>query len=149
MATSLKEQLTTEDKRKVVIDDALEVLEAEVKDKGGLSGVAVKTGYKMVKGLKPGFVRNAIDHLLDEFLDALDPIYQEALGKGVNPGDHLKSNKARVADALLSITDGKAERSDKGALKKTYAKLRPTAQKHVEAAAPRLADMLNRHAALS
>ena len=145
MAT-LKEMLATGDKRTEVIDDALQVLEAEVKDKGGISGVAIKTGYKVVKGLKPGFVRKAVDHMLDDFLDGLEPIYQEALARQEPPGKYLESKRERVADALLAITDRRAENAEQGVLTKTYAKLRPTAKKHVEAAAPRLAQMLERHA---
>jgi hypothetical protein len=101
----------------------------------------------MVKGLKPGFVRQVVDHLLDEFLDALEPVYQEALSKNEKPGAYLKANSGRVADALLEVTDGKAQNAKSGAIKKTYSTLRPTAKKHVEAAAPRIAAMFDRHAA--
>jgi hypothetical protein len=130
---SLKELLGSGEKRTAVIDDACKVLDLEVADKSGVSGLAIKGGYKLVRGIKPGFVREVVDHLLDDFLDALDPIYQEA--------------PARVADALLGITDARAEHAKSGAIKKTYRKLRPMAHKHVEAAAPRLAEMLDRHAA--
>lgn len=146
MAT-LKELLGSGEKRKVVIDDASKVLDMEVADKSGMGGLAIKGGYKLVRGIKPGFVREVIDHLLDDFLDALDPIYQEAVEKKQTPGAHLKEEPSRVADALLGITDQRAEHAKHGAIKKTYQKLRPTAHKHVEAATPRLADMLDRHTA--
>lgn len=133
-------------KRQDVIDDACKVLDAEVSDKTGLGGVAVKGAYKLVRGVKPGFVREVVDHLLDDFLEGLDPIYQEALEKHISPGAHLKAESERVADALLAVTDRRAEKSDHGMIKKTYTKLRPAAKKHVQAAAPRLADMLERHA---
>ena len=38
----LKEQLGSGDKRSKVIDDACGVLDQEVADKGGLSGIAIK-----------------------------------------------------------------------------------------------------------
>ncbi len=143
---SLKEKLSTPEKREAVIDDACEVLDREVAEKSGLSGVAIKTAFKVVKGAKPGFVRQAVGDLLDSFLDALDPLYQEALQQGDAPGDHLRKNGARMAEALLAITDQRAERAKNAAVKKTYDKLRPTAHKHVEAAAPRIAGLLDRHA---
>src|SRR5689334_19242555 len=102
---SLKELLGAGEKRGRLVDDALRVLDAEVEDKSGLTGIAVKTAYKVVKGVSPGFLREAVDHLLDDFLNALDPLYQEALTRGVGPRQHLQSNPGRVADALLSITD--------------------------------------------
>jgi hypothetical protein len=144
MAT-LKEQLSTGEKRQRVIDDACHVLDQEVADKSGLTGLAIKGAYKLVQGIKPGFVRQVVDHLLDDFLGAVDPVYQEAVATGVRPGEHLKANAGRVADALLAVTDAKAQRADNAAIKKTYEKLRPSAKKQVEAAAPRLADMLERH----
>lgn len=146
MAAPLKEQFSTPDKRNALVDDALQVLDLEVKDKSGLSGVAVKTAFKVVKGIQPGFLRNVVEGLLDDFLAKTDPLYQEALAAGLSPGGLLEKEKARFASSLLSVTDGKAERAQSEVVKKTYRKLRPTAQKHVEAAAPRLAGLLDRHA---
>ncbi len=144
--TSLKQLLGSGDKRSAVIDDACGVLDQEVADKGGLGGVAIKGAYKLVRGIKPGFVREVVDNLLDDFLDALDPIYQEALEKKQQPGSYLEKAPGRVAEALLGITDKRAEHASSGAIKKTYRKLRPTAHKHVEAAAPRLGQLLEKHA---
>jgi hypothetical protein len=137
--------LGVDPKRREVVDDACRVLDDEVADKGGLSGLAIKGAYGVVKGIKPGFIREVVDALLDDFLKCLDPLYQEAVGKGVRPGVHLQANSGRVADALLAVTDGKAARSSRAVVKSTYEKLRPTAKKQVEAAAPRLGALLDRH----
>jgi hypothetical protein len=143
---SLKEQLGTGEKRERVIQDAVTVLDKEVADKGGITGLAIKGGYKLVQGMRPGFVQQVVTGLLDDFLEAMDPLYQEAAAKGRPAGAHLIDNKGRVADALLAVTDRRAEKSDSGALKKAYEKLRPLAKGQVEAAAPRLAGLLERHA---
>jgi hypothetical protein len=144
--SALRDALGSGDNRRKVIDDACRVLDLEVSDKGGLTGLAIKGAYKLVQGVKPGFIREAVDHLLDDFLDALDPVYQEARQKGEPPGPYLRRSSSRVADALLSVTDRKAEKAQRPVIKKTYDKLRPTAKKHVEDAAPRLSEMLERHA---
>lgn len=148
MAT-LRELFGGKDKRPAVIADALRVLDAEVADKGGLGGIAIKAAYSLVKGISPDFLRQVVDHLLDDFLDALDPLYQEALGRNVPPGRHLRAQPGRVADALLAITDARATRAQNPMVKKTYEKLRSGAKKHVEAAVPRLGEMLERHAPAS
>jgi len=148
MSTPLKEQVDSKEKRDAIIEDALGVLEQEVNDKSGISGLAIKGAFKMVKGVQPGFLRRVVEHLLDDFLIALDPIYQEAFSQKKAPGKHLEANAGRVADALLAITDARAEKAQRAVIKKTYGKLRPTAKKHVEAAAPRLGAMLDRHAQL-
>ena len=142
---SLRELLGGADKRARVIDDSMRVLDAEVDDKGGLGGIAVKTAYKLVKGVSPGFLRQVVDHLFDDFLDALDPIYQEAVANNVPPRQKLQSNPGRVADALLAITDARARNAKNQLVKATYEKLRGQAKKHVEAAVPRLGELFERN----
>ena len=61
----LVEILQDPTKRKAVIADCQTVIDEEVADKGGLSGIAIKTAYKVVKGVKPGFISEAIDNLID------------------------------------------------------------------------------------
>jgi hypothetical protein len=143
---TLKERLGTGEKRQQVIGDACRVLDDEVNDKGGLGGMAVKAAYAVVKGVRPGFIRQAVDSLLDDFLEAIEPIHLEALEKGKRPGEYLKSEASRVAESLLAVTDRKAERAESGLVRKTYDKLRPSAKKHVEAAAPRMGQLLDKYA---
>ncbi|HEX9620658.1 MAG TPA: hypothetical protein VF989_11005 [Polyangiaceae bacterium] len=143
---TLREQLAGSDKRGAVVDDCCRVLDQEVSDKSGLAGLAVKAAYKVVQGVAPGFVRQVVEHLLDDFLDALQPVYAESLEQGIVPSKHLVTESSRVADALLSVTDRRAEKAKRAVIKKTYEKLRPAAKKHVEAAAPRLGALLENHA---
>jgi hypothetical protein len=143
---NLTEALTSDSKKSVVTDDCLALIDAEVADKGGFTGLAIKAGYRTVQGIKPGFVRQVVTDLLPEFAKALDPLYQEAKTAGGGVREYLTANSARVADALLSITDEKAKRSKSGMVKGTYDKLRSSAKKNVEAAVPRLAAMIEKHA---
>jgi hypothetical protein len=87
-----------------------------------------------------------VSDLLPEFARALDPLYQEAKTQGRGVREHFTANGSRVADALLSITDDKAKRAKSAMVKGTYEKLRGSAKKNVEAAVPRLAAMLEKHA---
>jgi hypothetical protein len=146
MAT-LPDALTDPAKKTVVVDDCCKIIDLEVDDKGGLSGIAIKAGYKVVQGVKPGFVRNVVIDLLPEFSVALDPIFQEAKTKGVGVSTHFNANASRVADALLTITDEKAKKSSSGAVKSAYERLRGTAKKNVEAAVPRLGKLVEKHTA--
>ena len=75
---SLVDSLTDEGKKKAVVKDCCELIDSEVKDKGGISGLAIKAGYGAVKGIKPGFVEKAVEDLLPDFAKALDPIYADA-----------------------------------------------------------------------
>lgn len=144
---SLPEVLNDAAKKPAVVDDCLVLIDQEVADKGGLSGLAIKAGYAAVKGVKPGFIRDAVNSLLPEFAVALDPIFQEAKSKSTPVGSHFIANQSRVADALLTITDAKAKKSPHGVVKGAYDKLRGTAKKNVEAAVPRLGRLIEKHSA--
>lgn len=142
---NLKEIVAEPAKREEILDECLQVLDAEVKDKGGLGGVAIKTAYKMAKGIAPGMIRKIVNVLLDQFLEALQPFHDEAASANKDVKQHMVSRKTDVANALLAITDARAEREGAGPLKKGYQKLRPSALKHVESAVPRVAAMVAKH----
>ena len=145
--STLRELLEDDAKRQELIRDATQILDAEVASKRGLSGVAVKGAFKVVRGLSPGFIPRAIDGLLDDFIGQLDPFYTDyvAAGSPGTFGQYLSGRSAAVADALLSTTDARAQNSDHNLLRSTYGKLRPRGQQHVQDAMPRVARMVDRH----
>ena len=142
---SLVEVLTDESKKPQIIKDCCELIDAEVKDKGGISGLAIKAGYSAVKGIKPGFVEHAVEDLLPEFARVLDPIYADAKAQNKNVSDHFSANSEKVDDALLSITDAKAANAKSGVAKGAYEKLRGSAKKNVEQAVPRLGKLIEKY----
>jgi hypothetical protein len=144
---AIQEKLTDPIQRKEIVRDAEQVLRAEVADKGGLSGVAIKATFRMVGGLKPGLIPMTIDALLDDFARQVDPFYKEWVGnsEGRSCRQHFISRGAAVADALLSITDDRAQHSDHRALVKAYKKLRPKGHQHVMAAMPRVGTLVEKY----
>jgi hypothetical protein len=144
---TLTDKVSDPTKRKQVIEEAIKVIDAEVSDKGGISGMAIKAAYAMAKGVAPGIINKALDNLMNDFLNALQPYYDEAKSKGQDLRAMLDSRRTEAANALLAITDQRAAGESGGALKKGYEKLRPTAQKHVEQAVPRLSDLISKIAA--
>ena len=52
-----------------------------------------------------------------------------------------------MSEALLSVTDGMAEVSNRPTIIKAYRALRGGALKHVQAALPRLGDLVQKYAA--
>ena len=111
MPESLLSQVKAPGKRAALIADAEKVLDAEVADKSGLTGIAIKTAFKVIKGVRPGFIPDVIEHLLDDFLIQVEPLYQRAIEQGLPPGALLEKEKSTVASALLSVTDKKALRA--------------------------------------
>jgi hypothetical protein len=144
--TNLREMVREPGKRQQVVGDALSVIEAEVSDKGGLGGMAIKAAYAMAKGVAPGIINKVLNNMLDDLLGALQPFFDESQAKKTDFRGHIAGKAPEVANALLAVTDARAAKASQGALKKGYEKLRPTAQKHVEQALPRLADLVTKHA---
>lgn len=131
-----------------VVDDCLQVLEEEVSKKSGLSGMAIKGAYKILKSVQNGRVlRKAVETLLPEFAQKLDPYYLEYCQQN-EPGSwegFLRPRYETIAHELLEITDAKVERTRERALRSAYEKLRPRAHKEVVASLPALARMMKRY----
>ncbi len=142
---NLSDVLNDDSKKNQIIDECVVLLDAEVSDKGGISGFAIKAGYAAVKGIRPGFVRHVVSDLLPEFARGLSPMIEEAQTKASPIGKYLEQNSGRVADALLAITDSKAARAKNAVVKGAYDKLRGMAKKNVESAVPRLGKLVEKH----
>ncbi|MFR9804721.1 DUF6918 family protein [Pseudonocardia sp. RS010] len=147
MTQTLETILTDPARRPAVVADLNELVGQEVKEKGGMSGAAVKLGYQTVSKIRPGVVPAAVDRMLPQFAGALQPFYADyRAAAGSDFGAYL-AGRPDAADALLGVTDRRAESSSSDALRKAYAKLRPNARKNVEEALPRLGTLIDRHAA--
>lgn len=142
MSDTLKEIITKAETRPIVVDECVELVESEVQGKG----LIIRGAFKTVTKIKPGFVKGAIDGLLDEWLDKMEPYY--GAWKSANDGAfsaHLGSKKREVANDLLTVTDARAETTKHKTAAKMYHKLRPSALNNVEAAVPGLAALIEKH----
>lgn len=138
--------LSDKSKRPRLLTDCEKLIEDEVGNKGGLTGLAIKGAYKIVCAVKPGIIRESMDGLIDDFVARLEPFYKahrDANGEPRAFGDYLSRRTSEVADALLGITDDRAKRAKNATLKSAYEKLRPQAKKHTEEAVPRVGRTLS------
>lgn len=139
---NLNDVLSDEAKRASIVEDVCQLVDGEVAKQKGISGVAVKAGYKLVQGIKPGFVRRVVETMLPEFAAALEPIRNKALAQGQTVGSYFNAHSTEIAEALLAVTDNRAQRSEHGSVKGAYAKLRGSARKNVERAVPGLGQII-------
>src|SRR5438094_1629985 len=122
---TLAEQIAPPEKRKTVIADLARFVDDEMGRKGGLSGLAIKGSYAVVKAIKPTFIPEVIDGMLDDWLRKLEPIYAECVAEGPGSlGPRFAKRASPVADALLSVTDQRSERTKYTTARKAYQKLR-------------------------
>ncbi len=145
MAT-LAETLLTADNRPVLVADCAQLVKDEVASKKGVSGLAIKAGFKTVTTFKKGIIPDVVDVLLDDFIREVEPYHAEFRAQG--GGDfraYCVQNADRIAEALLSITDQRADKSKHKTLVKAYHKLRPQGHKQVVEAMPRVGAMLQKH----
>jgi hypothetical protein len=148
VADTLKARLLDADRRPAVVADLQTFIDQEVASKSGLSGGVIKTGYAAVKKVKPGIIGHAIDGLLEDFVDALEPYWAAYHAQGAvgGFGAYLAGRPQEVSQALLAVTDRRAERSSRGSVTSVYNRLRPKGQDNVVDALPRLGALVERHA---
>ena len=133
--------------RRAVVDDGARLIEAEVQKKGGISGLALKGAFKVVQRVRHDFVPGVLDKLIPSFASKLEPFYEAREREApAQPMEQFLSNRAaEVANALLSITDDRIARAERGPVRATYEKLRPAAQRNVEEAVPGIGRLVDRH----
>jgi hypothetical protein len=143
---TLSQKLTQAPNRDRVVKECCSLIDGEVKIKGGLSGIAVKGAYGLVKTVKPKFVPEVVDAMLDEWVEKLEPHYAawSADKGGKDFGTYLTDRRAEVSEQLLAVVDGRAQNAKNKTVKNMYTKMRPSAKKHVEEAIPRLGSLVER-----
>lgn len=124
--------------------DCAKLVDEQVAAKNGISGLALKAAYGVVKGVEPSYIPGAIQRLLPEALAALDPMWSEGVQSG-DPVEYLIQNRSRTADTLLSVTDAKIDKARSGVVRASYNKLRKSVKNDVEEAVPGLAKILGTH----
>ena len=143
---SLVEVLKDPAVRPLVVADCEKMLDAEIADKKGLSGIAVKGAFKTLKAIKPGMIRHTFDDLLDELAEKVDPFWLECQNEKANPRTFFVRNSTGIANALLEITDGRIKRSKFKNIIRAYSTLRPKAVQYIGDAMPRFADLVSKYA---
>jgi hypothetical protein len=141
---TLVEVLRDENRKRAVIADGVRLVESEVRARSGLSGMAVRTGYKALTAVRPGVVEAALTALLPEFAPVLDPFYAAGRAAG-SVRDYFGSHAEPIADALLAVTDRRAATASHQGVKRAYQGLRGLARREVAQSVPGLARLIEKH----
>lgn len=143
---SLVERIAVDPRRERVVADCVGLIDAQVKAKSGLSGMAIKAGYATINAIKKGFINTTVDALLDDWLGKLQPYYDKWLANRQGTfAEFLISRSDDVSEALLEVTDDRARTTKHGTAKKAYEKMRPSAKKNVVEGVPELARLIQKH----
>jgi hypothetical protein len=148
MAATLQQILLAPETQPQVLADCNALIEREISDKSGVGGTAVKIAYKTVNTFMPGHVRFMVGELLPDMVAQLEPYWADfSSSGGAEFGDYLAKRGDEVSQSLLTVTDRRAERSDRPTIIKAYRSVRGSAGKHIQAALPRLGELVSKYAA--
>ena len=147
MAPNLQEMLLTPSVEPRVVADTQALVDQELASKSGLSATGLKVAYKGLTAFAPGYYQGIINILLPGWSNALEPYWADfnATG-GAEFGDYLAKRPEEVCEALLAVTDAKAQESGRPTVVKLYKAVRGGATKHIEAALPNLGAMVQKYA---
>ena len=148
MTATLQEMLLAPDTYPQVTADCLKLIEQEVSVKSGVSGTAVKLAYKTASTFASGYLQSTVESLIPDMADKLQPYWADFTASGAAEfGDYLVKRSDEVSEALLSVTDARAEVSRRPTILKAYRAVRGGAAKHVAAALPNLGSLVQKYAA--
>ena len=143
MAATLQEILLAPETQPQVLADCYALIEQEVSDMSGISGTAVKLAYKTVNTFMPGHVRFMVESLLPNMVQNLEPFWAGFQASGSSEfGDYLVKRGDEVSEALLAVTDARAEASGRPTIVKAYRSVRGGASKHVQTALPQIGELV-------
>jgi Family of unknown function (DUF6918) len=147
MAATLEEILLTPDTQPKVVADCFTLIEQELSDKSGVSGTAVKLAYKTANSFAPGYLRERMEEMLPQIAANLQPYWADFSASGGSQfGDYLVKRGDEVSESMLAVTDEMAGKSQRPTVLKAYKTVRGGAVKHVQAALPRLGDLVQKYA---
>lgn len=142
---ALSDELLNSPNQALIVEDCCNMIDSQLASKSGITGIALKTAFGVLKGIKPGYIPDVVESLLPTCFNALDPIWSEGVQQG-EPVQYLINNSSRSADTLLGVTDERVKHTKREIVRRTYDKFRSSAKKHVEEAIPDLATIIGKYA---
>lgn len=145
---TLSDVLLADGAKQRIVADCQSLIEQEVAAKSGVGGVALKAAYKAVTTLAPGYYESRVERIVPDLMQQLQPFWADFQASGGGSfGDYLAARGPQVADALLAVTDTRAQRSNRTAVTKVYHAVRGSAAEHIQAALPAVGALVDKYAA--
>lgn len=139
-------ELMSGPQRTAVVSDCGELVEGVVAKQSGITGMALKGAVAAAKKVDAAIITKALDRVLPDVLDALDPHWQDfASNPEQDFGSFLEPRSAEVSDSIMLVADKHAEQINSPALSKPYNSLRGKTSKFLTPAVPDFGRVLQQH----
>lgn len=139
--TQLREVLTSPERKPAVVNDLAVLVDTEVSNLGGLTGIAAKAAYAGARNRVPG----AISANLPQIADVVQPYWDSFQAAGASDfGAHLAENSDAVVSSVIGVVDSEVAAS--GTAAGMYGRFKPQLVKILTGALPRLGAIVQSHA---
>lgn len=145
---SLTDILLAPQRKDAAIADLAQLLEGALANRGGISGMAIKTGVSMLKAAKPDVLQRGAARMLPQFAAALQPLFERFQASG--GGDFsafLKQHSAEATKVLATAADQLMATSQNATAKSLYEKFRGGAEKDIAAMVPKVGQLIQQYTA--
>ncbi|WP_374679758.1 DUF6918 family protein [Hydrocarboniphaga effusa] len=142
--STLAEILLAPHRKEALTADCVRIVEHHLNSLRSLRGLALKAGLAVLKATRPDLIPRAINRLLPDLIEALEPLYAR-FGQTSDRDFSLflRKNADEAIEALRRKIDGRAAESSNEAAKSTYRKLRGTLHEEIETLFPELSKTLS------
>jgi hypothetical protein len=141
--TTLADILLAPEKHDALVARTGEWVERYVHESSGLRGMALKAGLAAAKAARADAVPRAVNRLLPEFANALEPYWQRFRASGETDfSAYLKRHAREATAAMMAATDTRIAASPNKALHAGYKRLRGTLASELEKLLPQIARMI-------
>ena len=147
---SLSSILLAPERKEAAVADLARLLESALSNRGGLSGIAIKTGVSMLKAAKPDVLQRGAERMLPKFAKALQPLFDRYQASGNSDfATFLGNNATEATKALADAADQLMATSQNATAKSLYEKFRGGAEKDIAAMVPQVGKLIQRYTAKS
>lgn len=145
---SLSDILLAPGKKEAAIDDLARLLESTMASRGGLTGMAMKTGLSMLKAAKPDVMQRGAKRMLPEFALQLQPLFERFQQQGgTDFAGFLAKNGNEATRILAAAADQLMSTSQNATAKSLYSKFRGGAEKDIAAMVPEVGKLIQKYLA--
>lgn len=143
--TTLAQLLLAPDRHDALVARTSAWVERYVHESHGLRGTALKAGLAAARAARPDAVERAVNRLLPEFAEALEPYWQKFRASGEKDfSAYLKRHARGAAAAMMERTDARIAASPNKTLHAGYRRLRGTLAAELEKMLPDIARMIGK-----